>query len=446
MNFLLKNCRIVNNGAVVAGDVRVRAGRIAAVGGELTARRGESVEDGGGDLLFPGLIDDQVHFRQPGLTSKATIRTESRAAVAGGVTSYMEMPNVRPPTLTMELIEKKRAIAARHSRGNYAFYLGASADNIADIAAANPRRIAGVKIFMGASTGNLLVDDDKTLNAVFAAAPTIIAVHCESTPRINRRLRDMQKRCGNKPIPPQAHPRIRDAAVCYESSSRAVALARHHGARLHVLHISTARELSLFSASKKPLAKKQITCEACVHHLLFCDDDYEWLGMRLKTNPAVKSKKDRAALRQAVREGVIDVLATDHAPHLLHEKDLPYAQAAAGMPLVEYALPAFLEIVADGDLTYPQIAQRGAHAVADLFNIKDRGYLHEGYWADMVLVKETLLGELPRRRPLAKCGWTPFTHRRFRHTVRAAYVNGEKVWDGKKINDSVRGRALEFLR
>ncbi|MGI9298716.1 MAG: dihydroorotase [Gammaproteobacteria bacterium] len=443
MNFVLQNCRIVNEGAVREGDLRVRNGRIARVGGAITAAADETATDAGGRLLFPGLIDDQVHFREPGLTHKGDIASESRAAAAGGITSFMEMPNVVPPTLDIRRIAEKRAIAAANSRVNYAFYLGASRDNLRDIAAADPSLIAGIKIFMGSSTGGMLVDDEKTLTEIFRAAPTLIAVHCESSPRIRENLSAAKKQYGEN-IPAAAHPQIRDAKACAESSHFARRLAEETGARLHILHISTARELRLFSAGAA--ARKRITCEACAHHLLFDDSDYAAAGMRLKTNPAIKTRADRDALRRAVAAGVIDVLATDHAPHLPREKDLPYERAAAGMPLAEYALPAFLRLVADGDLTCPQLAARAAHSVADIFAIKDRGYLREGYWADLVLAEETPDGAPPRKTVLSKCGWTPFSAGAFRHSVHSTFVNGECVWRNGEINDSVRGAPLEFNR
>ncbi len=439
MNFVLHNCRIVNEGEVREGDLRVRSGRIDKIGGSLSASAGETDIDAGGRLLFPGLIDDQVHFREPGLTHKADIATESRAAAAGGITSFMEMPNVRPPTLDMDKIREKCAIAADTARVNYAFYLGASTDNLSAIATADARQIAGVKIFMGASTGGMLVDDEAVLEKIFNAAPTLIAVHCESTPRINRNMENMAKQTD---IPASAHPQIRDVQACYESSSLAAALAKKTGARLHILHISTARELELFTDGEA--TQKSLTCEACAHHLLFDDSDYARLGMRLKTNPAVKTRADRDALRRAVASGRIDILATDHAPHLPAEKDLPYVEAAAGMPLAEYALPAFLELAADGDLTYPQIAARGAHVPADIFNVVARGYIREGYWADMVLVEDKPAPV--RDTVLSKCGWTPFAGRTFQHRIVTTFVNGECVWQDGKINDAVRGMPLEFDR
>ena len=442
-NFVLQNCRIVNEGAIREGDIRVRNGRIAKIGGAISATQNEKIINAKERLLFPGLIDDQVHFREPGLAHKGDIASESRAAAAGGITSYMEMPNVIPPTLTMEKIAEKRHIAAKNSRVNFAFYLGAAKNNISDIAAADPSQIAGVKIFMGSSTGDMLVDDEKILAEIFRAAPTLIATHCESTPRIRKNLAAAKLRYGEK-IPATMHPQIRDTDACYESSSIAIRLAKQTGARLHILHISTKKELQLFAAGN--VAKKQITCEACAHHLLFDDSGYEKMEMRWKTNPAIKTRTDRNALRRAVADGIIDVLATDHAPHLPHEKDLPYEKAAAGMPLAEYALPAFLRLAADGDLTYPQIATRAAHSVADIFAVKDRGYLREGYWADFVLIDEKPDGIAPRDFVISKCGWTPFCGDIFRHSVFATFVNGECVWQDGKINDSVRGTALEFNR
>lgn len=442
---LLVNCRIVNEGAIREGDVRIANGRIEAIAraGTLSPRAGQVPTDVNGALLFPGLIDDQVHFREPGLTHKASIASESRAAAAGGITSYMEMPNVKPPTLTMPLLHEKRQVAAAQSLTNYAFYLGASNDNLADIKGADPRAIAGIKVFMGASTGNMLVDAPEVLAGIFAAAPTLIAVHCENTPRILARQQNMLQQHGDG-IPAAMHPVIRDDVACYDSSALAIALAREHGARLHILHISTARELPLFAAGH---GDKQITCEACAHHLLFDDSDYERLGMRLKCNPAVKTRADREALRAAVADGTIDVLATDHAPHLPEEKDLPYAAAAAGLPLVEYALPAFLQLVSDGALGYADVARAGAHRVAELFAVRGRGYIREGYWADLALVEEAPDGDSGvRAQVLAKCGWMPFDGCRFSHRVARTYVNGHCVWQDGQIADQPRGMALEFER
>ena len=437
---LIVNARLVNEGQVAEGDLRIDNGRIVSVARELSATAGETVVDADGRWLLPGLIDDQVHFREPGLTHKADIASESRAAVAGGVTSYMEMPNVRPPTIDMDRHEEKMAIAARVSPANYGFYLGATVDNLAALRTADPNRIAGIKIFMGASTGDLLVDDDKALEAIFTAAPTLIATHCED----NRRIAERQAHYG-KTAGAEQHPLIRDTEVCYNASAKAVALARRTGARLHVLHITTKKELDLFAAGHAP--DKMITAEACAHHLLFDDSDYATLGMRLKCNPAVKTADDRRALRTAVADGRIDVLATDHAPHLPAEKDLPYAQAAAGLPLVEYALPAFLQLVADGDLSFAAVARAGAHRVADLFQITDRGYLREGCFADLALVEETPEGESGvRPAVLSKCGWTPFAGMKFHYRVRQTWVNGHCVWKDGRLVDAPYGQPLQFNR
>lgn len=443
---LLRECVLVNEGSERPADVRVRRGRIetiAAAGG-LSPRAGEAVVEGRGRWLLPGLIDDQVHFREPGLTHKATIASESRAAAAGGVTSYMEMPNVVPPTLSMARVEEKRRIAAATSAVNYAFYLGASNDNADEVAAADERRIAGVKVFMGASTGNMLVDAPEALERIFKCAPAIVATHCEDTPRIRRREAAARRKWGAA-APAAAHAVIRDAEACYRSSALAVELARRTEARLHVLHISTARELALFSAAPFARGEKRVTCEACAHHLLFCDDDYAAMGARLKCNPAVKSRADRAALRRAVAEGTIDVLATDHAPHLAAEKDLPLAAAAAGLPLVEYAMPAFLELAAGGGLAVADVALRGAHRVAELFDVCERGFVREGYWADLVLVEAVPPGESGvRDAVLSRCGWTPFEGRRFAYRVAQTWVNGVCVWDGRAVCADKAGAALEF--
>ena len=438
---LLKNCKVADDGRIFPADIRIRDGRIDAVAPALSAEGARTVEVGG-RLVLPGLVDDQVHFRQPGLTHKADIASESRAAAAGGITSFMEMPNTNPPTLTAELLAEKKQIAARDSRVNYGFYLGASVDNLEDIRRANPRDIAGIKIFMGASTGGMLVDDEKILRKIFAAAPCIIATHCENSRRIAANLQSARKKFGEN-IPPQAHPQIRDAEACYESSRMAVDLARETGARLHILHITTARELELFSPG--PHAEKKITAEACVHHLFFDESDYATGGFRLKCNPAIKTRADREAIRAAVREGRIDVVATDHAPHLLSEKGPQYGDAAAGMPLAEFSLPALLELESAGALTVADIARAAARTPAEMFAVSGRGRVCEGFWADLAIVddspKTARDGEV-----LSKCGWTPFHGRVFRRGVWMTLVNGEIVWADGKINDTVRGAPLEFLR
>ena len=439
---LIRNCRVVDDGRVFPADILARNGRIeavGAVGAKLSGGGGREI-DAAGRLVLPGLVDDQVHFRQPGMTRKADIGSESRAAAAGGITSYMEMPNTNPPTLTMERWEEKMAIAARDSRVNYGFYLGASVDNLADIRAADPRRIAGLKIFMGSSTGGMLVDDEKILRRIFSAAPCLIATHCEDSRRIAENMKAAERKWGGD-IPARAHPVVRDAEACFASSSLAVALARETGARLHILHITTARELELFAPG--PCAGKRITAEACVHHLLLDDSDYEAGGFRLKCNPAIKTRADRDAVRAAVREGRIDAIATDHAPHLLAEKGPDYAGAAAGMPLAEFSLPVLLELESAGALSLPDIARAAAQNPAEMYGIPHRGRIAEGYWADLVIVDDS--PQIARdENVLSKCGWTPFHGREFSRRVWMTMVNGEVVYEDGKVNDNIRGMPLEF--
>ena len=438
---LLRNCQVVDDGRVFPADIRIRNGRIDAVAAGLSAK-GEAVVEVGGRVVLPGLVDDQVHFRQPGLTRKADIASESRAAAAGGITSYMEMPNTKPPTLNAERLAEKKQIAQRDSRVNYGFYLGASVDNLEDIRRADPKDIAGIKIFMGASTGGMLVDDETILRKIFSAAPCLIAVHCENSKRVAENMKAAQNQFGEN-IPPEAHPQIRDATACFESSQLAAGLARETGARLHILHITTARELELFSPG--PHSQKQITAEACVHHLLLDDSDYAAGGFRLKCNPAIKTRADRDAIRAAVREGRIDVVATDHAPHLLSEKGAPYGDAAAGMPLAEFSLPILLELESAGALTLCDIARAASRAPAEMFGIAERGRICEGFWADLAIADDA--PKLARDDDvLSKCGWTPFHGRTFRRGVWMTLVNGEMVWADGKVNDDIRGRALEFRR
>ena len=442
----MRECRIVNEGQIREGDARAENGIWQSVGEVGKARGGDIVIDCGGQYLFPGLIDDQVHFREPGLTDKADIASESRAAAAGGVTSFMEMPNVRPPTLDAARLRQKLDIAARDSRVNYAFYLGANGDNLESIRALDPRAVAGIKVFMGSSTGDMVIDDEERLRAIFTAAPCLVAAHCEDDKIVAANLERARARFGGD-IPPRAHAQIRDARACFSSSSRAARIARETGARLHILHITSAVELDLFAPGD---GDKQITAEACAHHLLFCDDDYARLGMRLKCNPAVKTRADRDALRDALRDGRIDVAATDHAPHLAAEKDAPYEKAAAGLPLIEFALPALLESTM-GESDFALIAKRGAHRVADLFSIPNRGYLRAGMAADCALIDWRDDPRPTRKTLFSKCGWSPFAEMKLRARVALTVVNGEIVYRDdetrkERIDDSVRGQALAFAR
>ena len=440
-SLLITNADVVNEGRRFEADVLIRDGRIAAVGGDLQSRSADRVLDAGGRLLIPGMIDDQVHFREPGLTEKADFASESRAAVAGGITSFMEMPNSKPPTLDLERLEAKYARAAEVSRANYAFYLGASNDNLAAIRAVQVGQGCGVKVFMGASTGNMLVDDEATLEAIFRDSPLLIATHCEHTPTILANEADYRARYGDE-VPIEAHPLIRSEAACWRSSSLAVELARRHDARLHLLHLTTAKELALFAPG--PVAGKRITAEVCVHHLSFDQRDYAEKGTLIKCNPAIKRPEDRAALLAALAEDRLDVVATDHAPHRLQEKARRYFEAPAGLPLVQDALPALLEQVHDGRLTLVQAVAKTSHAVAECFGIEERGYLREGYWADLALIDLEAPYTVERGQVLAKCGWSPFEGRRLRSRVLATLVNGEIVFERGRIDERVRGQRLRF--
>ena len=439
MDYRIVNARIVNEGEVIEADLSISRGRIAGIG--AGGSDGAAVFDAGGAWLLPGMIDDQVHFREPGLEHKATIATESRAAVAGGVTSFLEMPNCNPQTVTAEALEDKHARAAAGSMANYGFYLGATNDNLDAVKAVDPHRACGIKVFMGSSTGNMLVDDEQTLEAIFANAPLLVATHCEHTPTILENERRARERYGEQ-IPFSEHPRIRPAEACYRSSSLAVELARRHGAHLHVLHITTARELGLFEPGD--VGGKRITAEACVHHLFFDDTAYPTHGARIKCNPAIKSAADRDALWAAVNDGRIDVIATDHAPHTAEEKARPYAAAPAGLPLVQHALLTLFEQVRSGRCTVATVVEKTAHAPARLFDIRDRGFIREGYWADLVLVDPSAAS---RDEPiLAKCGWSPFSGFEFPARVRATWVNGDLRYRDGRFLPGPCGRAVEFDR
>ncbi|MFS1290386.1 dihydroorotase [Pseudomonas piscis] len=440
---LIRNARLVNEGRQFEADLLVHNGRIETIG-SLDHLSAELEIDAQGQWLLPGMIDDQVHFREPGAPDKGSLHSESRAAVAGGITSFMDMPNTSPATLTLEALEDKQRRAAKHSVANYGFHFGVSNDNLDIIAALDPTTVAGVKVFMGASTGNMLVDDPQVLDRLFRQVPTILLAHCEHTPSIQVRQQRWQQLYGEQ-IPAAAHPRIRDADACYRSSSMAVALARRHGTRLHVLHLTSARELALFE--DRPLAQKSITAEVCVHHLLFDDRDYSRLGHLIKCNPAIKSQADRDALRQALNSQRLDVIGTDHAPHTWAQKQLPYTRAPAGLPLVQHALPALLELVADGVLPLTTLVEKTSHRVADLFAIPDRGYLREGYWADLVLVRPEPSGQAVDEQPiLARCGWTPFSGQHWRHSVSTTLVSGQLAWHQGRLNEDCQGLPLRFTR
>lgn len=440
---LITNAQIVNEGGIQTGDIYIANGRIEQVGGDLLSRQADVIIDADGRHVFPGMIDDQVHFREPGMPHKGDIYSESRAAVAGGITSYMDMPNTLPPTTTRKRMEEKFARAAGRSFANYSFYLGGANDNIEEIRTLDPYATCGVKVFMGASTGNMLVDDPKTLESIFTDAPTLVATHCEDTPIILANEKIMRSRYGED-VPMHAHPDIRNEAACFRSSSLAVDLARKYGTQLHLLHLTTAREMSLLSGS--PQTEKQITAEVCIHHLFFDQRAYEDRGTRIKCNPAIKSSGDRAALIEAVRENRIDVIATDHAPHTLEEKQKSYFKAPSGLPLVQDALVCLLEHYHDGTFTLPLITEKTAHAPARLFRLKDRGFIREGYWADLTLVDLNRPHRVGERPILAHCGWSPFEGITFRSSIVATIVSGHLAYHQNLVDPRPAGVRLEIDR
>ena len=442
-DWLITNAHMVNEGRRFEGDLRIRNGRIERIDGQISAQPNERVFDAAGRWLLPGMIDDQVHFREPGLEHKANIETESRACVAGGITSFMEMPNTKPPAVNREALEAKYERGRVSSRVNYAFYLGATNDNLADIQKLDPKAAPGIKVFMGASTGNMLVDNPATLDAIFRDAPTPIITHCEDTPMINANEARARDRWGDD-IPAEQHPLIRSREACIKSTQLAISLARKHGTRLHVLHISTADELALFEPG--PVSGKRITAETCVHFLHFSAKDYARLGHRIKCNPAIKDESDRIAITKALAEYRIDVLATDHAPHLTEEKANPYTSAPSGLPLVQYALQVALERVFDGELALERLVEAVTHAPATLFNVRERGYLREGYFADLVIIDPDKPHTVVASEVLSRCAWTPFEGETFRSSIAATFVNGQLAWNDGQLDDSVRGMRLEFAR
>ena len=439
---VLRNAELINEGRRLRADVLIRAGRIERIGTIPAGTMADEEYDLTGKLLLPGLIDDQVHFREPGLTHKACIASEARAAVAGGVTSFMEMPNTNPPATTHEELEKKYAIGAATSVANYSFFFGATNSNVEAIKAIDSSKVCGVKIFMGSSTGDMLVDSVATLEGIFRHSPTIILTHCEDTPRIKAAEAAAKAKWGED-VPAGEHPRIRDAEACYASSSMAAELAQRHDARLHILHITTAKELSLFSAA--PLKGKRLTAEACVHHLWFAEADYARLGHQIKCNPAIKTAADRAAVRAALAAGVIDVIATDHAPHTWEEKSQTYFKAPSGLPLVQHSLQVLLDLVAQGAFTLETAVERACHAPAVLFGVEQRGFIREGYWADLVVVDPAKPHTVNKAGLLYQCGWSPLEGHTFSSTIERTFVNGVSVFeDGKVRADAPKGMRLSF--
>ncbi len=440
---LILNARVVNEGEIREKDLLLAEGRISRIDNDLSGQSADVVIDASGKTLLPGLIDDQVHFREPGFIHKATIASESRAAVAGGTTSFMEMPNTKPQTITNALLEEKYQIAAKTSMANYSFYLGATNDNVEEVKQVDAENVCGVKVFMGASTGNMLVDNPKTLEKIFANSPILIATHCEDTATIKANEARYREVYGAD-IPVMYHPDIRSVEACYKSSEMAISLAKQFDARLHVLHISTEKELALFPPG--PVTNKRITAEACVHHMFFSAKDYQEKGTLIKCNPAIKQESDRQAILQAILDDRIDVIATDHAPHTMEEKQSSYFDAPSGLPLIQHALLSLLEHYHRGVFSLEKIVEKTSHAVAELFQIKDRGFIREGYWADLVLVDLENPSQASERNIYSKCGWSPFEGYEFRSRIDSTIVSGNIVYQGGKLYPEVIGKRLKFSR
>lgn len=440
---LIKNGTLVNEGKIAEKDILIENGFITKIDTDISHPTAQVI-DAKGKHILPGVIDDQVHFREPGLTHKANIYTESKAAVAGGITSFMEMPNTVPNTLTQELLQDKYDIANNTSLANYSFFMGASNENMEEVLKTNPKEVCGVKIFMGSSTGNMLVDNRQTLEGIFSKCDILIATHCEDEETVRKNLAEYKAKYGDD-IPVKYHPLIRSEEACYLSSSLAVELAKKHDTRLHILHISTAKELSLFS-NKLPLAEKRITAEACIHHLWFEDSFYDSKGNFIKWNPAVKTAKDRDAILKAVNDNIIDVIATDHAPHTLEEKQNVYTKAPSGGPLVQHALPAMLELARQGKITLTHVVQKMSHDVATCFQIDKRGFIREGYHADIVIANLKSPWQVSKENILYKCGWSPFEGQTFQSKIEKTLVNGRVVYDNGNFNEEIKGQRMLFNR
>ncbi|SDX11343.1 dihydroorotase [Hydrobacter penzbergensis] len=443
-DYLIKDCCMVNEGQRTFGDLWIKNGRIEKMGGVITLPGSATEIDGSGQFLLPGAIDDQVHFREPGLTHKANIYSEARAAVAGGVTSFMEMPNTKPPALTHELLEQKYAIAAQTSLANYSFYIGTSNDNLDEVLKANDKKqdICGVKIFMGSSTGNLLVDNPLQLDKVFAGSELLITTHCEEESMIRANLQALKRQ--KDKLEPSDHPIIRNEEECFESSFKAIQYAKKHGSRLHILHISTEKELQLFT-NMIPLEEKRITAEVCVHHLHFTSDDYARLGNQIKCNPAIKAPHNKTALWQALLDDRLDVIATDHAPHTWAEKQEDYEHAHAGLPLVQHSLALMLHYVNEGTISLEKVVEKMSHAVARCFQVKERGFIREGYHADLVLVNLNASATISKENILYKCGWSPLEGFST-PVITNSFVNGHLVYGNGAFDESQMGMRLRFNR
>lgn len=442
---LIKNAKIVNEGTIFEGDVLIENEFIVEIAETISAKSSSTkIINAEGNYLIPGAIDDQVHFREPGLTHKGDIASESRAAVAGGITSFIEMPNTNPQATTIELLEDKFKIASEKSIANYSFMFGGTNDNLEEILKVNPKTVAGLKLFLGSSTGNMLVDNDEVLGKIFASTPLLIAVHCEDETTIKNNLAKYKEEYGDD-IPMKFHHLIRSEEACYLSSSKAIELAKKTGARLHVFHLSTAKEMKLFT-NKIPLEEKKITAEACIHHLWFTNEDYDKKGSLIKWNPAVKTQADKDALWEALLDDRIDVIATDHAPHTLEEKKNPYTSAPSGGPLVQHAVVAMFEAFHQGKISVEKIVEKMAHNPAKIFKINKRGFIKEGYYADLAIVNAGLPWSVKKENILYKCGWSPFEGYTFKSRITHTFVNGELVYNNFKVKDVHPGMRLEFDR
>ena len=442
---LIKNAKVVNEGLIFKADLLIKNGFIHKINNNIDVTdTSTQIIDAKGKLLIPGIIDDQVHFREPGLTHKATIATESRAAVAGGITSFIEMPNTVPQATTQKLLEDKFETAAETSYSNYSFMFGGTNDNLEELLKTDPKKVAAIKLFLGSSTGNMLVDNEEVLKKIFSSTKMLIAVHCEDEETIRNNL-DKAKATYGENIPIAMHPIIRSEAACYISSSKAIALAKETGARLHVFHLSTAKETALFR-NDIPLEEKQITAEVCTHHLWFDDTFYEEKGTLIKWNPAVKTKKDKEGLWKALLDDRIDVIATDHAPHTLEEKNQSYTKAPSGGPLVQHALQAMIECHNQGRISLEKLVEKMCHNPAKLFNIEKRGFVKEGYYADLVLIDLNSKEKVSKENILYKCGWSPFEGTTFNSSVSHTFVNGHLIYNQGKFNDIIKGKRLTFNR
>ena len=443
-NYVLKNAQIVNEGKIFASDIRIAGGRIAKIAADITPAPGDQIIDLSGKHIFPGMIDDQVHFREPGLTHKATIASEARAAVAGGVTSFMEMPNTVPNALTQELLADKYAIAAAGSLANYSFFMGAGNDNLEEVLKTNSRDVCGIKIFMGSSTGNMLVDNVQTLEKLFSSCEILIATHCEDEPTVRARTALFKEKYPEN-APAYIHPLVRNEEACYLSSSMAVDLAKKNNTRLHILHISTEEELALFETGKA-VKDKKITAEVCVHHLWFDAAQYDTLGNQIKCNPAIKDARHKTALRKALVSGELDIIATDHAPHTWEEKSQEFWKSPSGLPLVQHPMLLMIDLAKEGHISLELIAEKTAHAVADCFQIEERGYIREGYWADLAIVDLNKPQTVSKENVLYQCGWSPLEGHTLSASVEHTFVSGHLAYSKGFFNEAIKGKRLLFNR